>query len=530
MPDSNRNVSAPSRALPVLAPRGSRILQRPISFVTVHFSGDIQHNLLASECVATPINELIVVDNRENLFFSTLGAALLHGVEQAQHALVALVHEDVLLLPDWQHAFESALAALEQHDPDWALLGAAGWKSDGTMVGHWSDPRGYCQLMSGEPFAAVDRIDEHLMILRKSGPLDIDPNLPSIHNIGRDLPKSAALLGLGTYVIDAPTVHKFADAGGRLINGVEDSQKILSRTSLTYLADVACSNAYLRVKRSPNRAVRSCDRVSGDDDAPIILLARGGGGSRLLSLLASDCGVHLGNEVSGSGDTMELVQQIYQAVLEEIRYRDPRLRDTFEVAWRDSIRAMRTRSGGASPWGFKLPELLLLAERLPRLFPAARFVHMVRDPLATCLRRTHMTARTDNHIGQASLIAAYRAAGLGPERILADSPAMHMGLTTRHQIGLVLDTLATLPSERYLELRMEDVLYSPGTAKTTFLSWLRNGSAASHADAPLTVGTSLDQAIDLNRIAHPVVRYAPWIAAEVAGELASLRRRLGYLA
>src|SRR6187401_1480814 len=79
----------PARQLPVISPAGGRKPQRPISFVTVHYSGDIEHNLFASECVADSFNELIVVDNRENLFFPTLGQALLHGMDQARNELVA---------------------------------------------------------------------------------------------------------------------------------------------------------------------------------------------------------------------------------------------------------------------------------------------------------------------------------------------------------------------------------------------------------------------------------------------------------
>ena len=54
-------------------------------------------------------------------------------------------------------------------------------------------------------------------------------------------------------------------------------------------------------------------------DSPVILLGKGGGGSRLLSLLASDCGVFLGNDVNISGDCMDMVIAIYQSVIEKYK-------------------------------------------------------------------------------------------------------------------------------------------------------------------------------------------------------------------
>ena len=61
------------------------------------------------------------------------------------------------------------------------------------------------------------------------------------------------------------------------------------------------------------------ERIRRRLDSPVILLARGGGGSRLLTLLARDCGVFLGNDLNGSGDCMELALPIFKSLFRKYR-------------------------------------------------------------------------------------------------------------------------------------------------------------------------------------------------------------------
>jgi hypothetical protein len=501
------------------------VARRPISFVTVHFSGDLAHNLARSECVADPCNELIVVDNRHNLSYDTLGQALEAGIARARHDLVALVHEDVLLLPGWQACAERALAALEQADPDWAFAGAAGWLEDGTPKGHWSDPHGYSDHLGGAAFAEVDRIDEQLIFFRRDRRIALDGCLPSIHNIGRDLPRTARAQGRRTYVVDAPTVHKHADAEGRPILRRADSPKIAGRTALTYRADLDCSDRYFRRKWAPPTGAALRPRQAPDPrvDAPIILLARGGGGSRLLSVLAQDAGVHLGASTNVSGDALGMVPATYGLVLSRFRYQAAGLLPELVEELRGRAAAELLPEDPDRPWGYKLPESLLILEQIDQAFPGARYVHLLRDPLATCLRRTHMTARFDNQVGQASLLAAYRHLGLGVGRLATDSPAMHMAATTLHQLDTALAWTRQLPPERLLELRFEDVLADPLAELARLRTWLG-------CDARGTGAPRIAAAIDRDRAERPQVRYSPEEEAGVAAMLAPLRRQLGYIA
>jgi len=508
---------------------GRHLATRSISFVTVHFSDDLAHNLLLSECVRDPANQLVVVDNRHNLVHDTLGTALEAGIRQARHPLVALVHEDVFLQPGWQPALERSLAALERHDPEWALAGAAGWLADGTMRGHWSDPHGYFDRLGGAPFAEVDRIDEQLILMRRRRRVRLDAALPSIHNIGRDLARQARVDGRKTYVLDAPTVHKFADASGNRIQRKTESPKIAARRSLTYLADRSCSDRYFAGKWTPGST--EADGAPERDQAPerlaspVVLLAKGGGGSRLLSILARDAGMYLGR-TNLSGDSLDMVHATYGAVLSRYRYLASGLLPGFVQELRNgavSLLAGTTRG----TWGYKLPESLLVLDEIGRAFPRARFVHLIRDPLGTCLRRTHMTARYDNQVGQASLLAAYRWMGYAPHLAASDPDAVRMAVTTLHQVGAALDWTRTLPPHRLLELRFEDVLADPAAALERLQAWL--GADASMPQAPGTAGVpGILSAVDLGRAARPGVVHAPGIARDVASMLAPLRQRLGY--
>lgn len=514
---------------------------RSLSFVTVRFSDDFVHNLAISPCVRDARNELIVVENRGNVFHRTLSEALCAGIARARHDLIALVHEDVVLLEGWQAAFQRALTALEAVDPAWWLIGVAGWDDAGAAHGHWSDPHGYTDALQARAFAEVQRIDEQLMVFRRGDDLRPDPALPGIHNIGRDLACAGGRLGRRTYVVNAPTVHKYADAAGRLIQSPLDSPKIRARATLTYLADKAASDDYLARKWNllPDQGSRA---GSGGRDReppfpPVVLLGRGGGGSRLLSVLAQDAGVFLGHDLGPAGDSMTMVPAVYKGVLGKWRYADAyRPSDTVS----ELRRAAAALAGGADvpeTWGFKLPESMLLLDEIAAAFPGARFVHLVRDPLATCLRRTHMTARLDNQIGQATLAAAYRWGGRDGGRLLEDSPAVHMAITTQHQLALAMDFCASLSRRRLMVIRFEDLIVHPEASARNFRNWLDGRPAVlrwlrtatrRHAHPTPEAGTLAAQ-IDDRRASQPLVRYPDHVVAEVTELLAPLRRRLGYL-
>jgi hypothetical protein len=526
---------------------------RPLSFVVVVFSNEYFHNILRSDCVKDPFNQLITIDNTANLHYHNLSEAINSGLAQVRHELVVIVHEDVYLPTGWQTCFESSLHALEQLDPHWGVIGTAGWTEEGKLVGHFRDPYGARNTFENTNFVKVKKIDEQVMVLRRSSGLRPDPHLPSIHNIGRDLPLEARAKGFHTYVVNAQSIHKYADAEGNLIKKPEDSPKIRDRTTYTYQADKTCSDDYFYHKwpaeRPPGYEEKDCalrgfsQDIAEQSERPVILLARGGSGSRLLSLLATDSNMFIGNEVNVSGDCLDMRMAIYQGVIEKFACKTAWQKELIVPQLRLAAAAMlQTAKQSAkqiSLWGFKLPECMLLAPELTQAFPHARYVHLLRDPLTTCLRRTHMTARLDNHIGRITLSLAYQYFGLGPAAILHDLPALRMAYTTKHQLETVRAYCCSFLKGRYLELRFEDMLQQPMDVLSMFARWLKTTTEGSKLinnikmifgqQSLAVVGHGLQDAVNLHRAMNPRVTYPAPVVENVEQVLAPLRQELGYL-
>jgi len=513
-----------ARQYPVLSPSPGIKLD-PISFVVVHFCDDYRHNFLRSQCASDPLNQLIHVDNRGGHRFDTLSAAFNFGLDQARHDLVIAVHEDVVLVDHWQETLQASLDALAAEDPGWGLAGAVGYNRENIKIGHWSDPYRYQNSLAPQRFAEVSRLDEQLLIFRQSTGLRFDADLPSIHNIGRDISSTLTAKGRKIYAIEAPTIHKYANQHGELIETPNASPKIAERHSPASLAEWKDSNDYLLSKWPEWDGVITANHFDAHADPvaeygpPIILVSRGGSGSRLLSTAIADLGVHIGNDVNKSGDSMEMVDPVYRALLSKYQRRAMWQRDQIVPRLRAHAKAMLDAGHVTGPWGLKLPESILVLPELAAAFPGARYVHLIRDPLATCLRRTHMTARFDNAIGRTAIRAAYEYCELDIEQSLQDRPEIRMAHTTRHQLEMALGFAGELPEGRYIEIRFEDVLGDPGGVLNQLAERLgleRKSSA-------------LIDTINPDRAMCEMAKYPDLIRKKIEGQLEPLRRRLGYV-
>ncbi len=204
--------------------------------------------------------------------------------------------------------------------------------------------------------------------------------------------------------------------------------------------------------------------------APVILTGRGGSGTRLLSDLAGGCGVFLGNHVTASGDGMEWVNLIYQMAVDWLANgrSDP---ERFRSAWDAALigRAREVLSAGAwrppAPWGWKLPETMIVAQTLCQVFNRSRLIHLVRHPVTSAFRRAHVTSRASNPVGNAVLVHAYREAGRDPASIPGEPIHMRNALTWLFQVRSVMRLgREDLGPSRYLELRFEDIGRDPRAA------------------------------------------------------------------
>jgi hypothetical protein len=106
---------------------------------------------------------------------------------------------------------------------------------------------------------------------------------------------------------------------------------------------------------------------------------------------------------------------------------------------------------------------------------------LVRHPVTSALRRTHITSRLDNPIGSAVLTAAYRESGLDPAGMAADEAYVHNALSWNFQLRHVLDALAGVPGARMLQLRYEDVCAAPLEAQAQVARFLGREAPATAA-------------------------------------------------
>lgn len=202
-------------------------------------------------------------------------------------------------------------------------------------------------------------------------------------------------------------------------------------------------------------------------ERPIIATGRGGSGTRLMSELLQCLGLFLGNELNRSGDSIEWVHAIYNLAVARLEGEAGPPEDQVRQAIRQNAAAILHRSDWRpeQPWGWKLPESMLMLPQLCNSFEDARVIHMIRHPVDTCLRRTHMTSRTNNMIGKAALGAAYAALGRPHTQIERDEPHIHNAISWAYQVGPVACYgREVLGPTRYLEISYESICATPEVA------------------------------------------------------------------
>ena len=130
------------------------------------------------------------------------------GLAATTQPIVIFAHQDVYFPPRWEDHLFTAIAHLEQHNPDWALLAPFGMSLAGTHIGDvWTTSLG---RRVGQPVAAptpAQSFDELVVILRRASSVRFDDNLPRFHLYGTDIVQTARAAGLGAYVANLPVVH-----------------------------------------------------------------------------------------------------------------------------------------------------------------------------------------------------------------------------------------------------------------------------------------------------------------------------------
>lgn len=227
---------------------------------------------------------------------------------------------------------------------------------------------------------------------------------------------------------------------------------------------------------------------------PIVAAGRGGSGTRLLSQMLQSLGVFMGNELNESEDSVEWVDLVYELVLSKLESDtylfSAQIKEKFE---KKAIEILSLGGQAADAlWGWKLPETVMCTPEIFTVFPKAKLVHLVRHPITSSLRRTHLTSRTDNPLGVATLKAAYSHIGWTPTRIDNNPNYLNNAATWLYQIHQI-QTFAskTLGPDQYIVLRYEDLCQSPRHTQSTLANFIG------------ATELSLDTVVpDQNRISH----------------------------
>ncbi|MCG3133786.1 MAG: hypothetical protein HMLKMBBP_01051 [Planctomycetes bacterium] len=228
--------------------------REPITFlVAVDDPEELRRHVLSSAAFLHGGHQWLFVENRGNRAYSSISRLYRDAERKARHDLRFFVHQDVLFPPDWEDRLFAALRELDAAHPDWGVIGAAGRapeRADGTEppnIGHWSDPHKLHRPHGPMP-AEVQVLDELWLGVRASRGVRFDPDLPGFHCYGADLCNTARSLGMKSFVIDAPVVHKLFLNDGSVIRGSTESAKIAGRRTDAFRAGFLRSADYVRAK------------------------------------------------------------------------------------------------------------------------------------------------------------------------------------------------------------------------------------------------------------------------------------------
>jgi hypothetical protein len=230
-------------------------------------------------------------------------------------------------------------------------------------------------------------------------------------------------------------------------------------------------------------------------DAAVIFTGRGGSGTRLLSQLADEAGIFIGNHRNKSDDSIEWVDLIYHIAVEAGGGHELPAGNAYRREIRAVAAAILRRAGPRnSPlWGLKLPEAMLVLPLLIDAFPRAKVVHLTRHPVSSSLRRTHMTSRLSNPVGAVALPAAYRYSRRDPALIAGDEPYLHNACSWNFQVTRVAHYgRSALGGDRYLEIAYENMCAEPSGVAAAVRSFLGCAIAERETTIPVDLTRSSD--------------------------------------
>lgn len=208
--------------------------------------------------------------------------------------------------------------------------------------------------------------------------------------------------------------------------------------------------------------------------APVIVFNKSHSGSRLLVDGLKSCGLFMGSNLNDSGDALDLLPVVrhsttsyYPDFSRLFEFGDPTL-------FRGIARAVQSHleaRSGQSAWGWKLSETGYALPLFARVFPAAKFIHLIRDgrdvafsPFVSAsspfMRKAHFgSLETTSLSGVPASDAGY---DLAPH--LFNARLWVEAVTSGRHYGSMLGS-------RYREVRYEDLVLNPAVELGRIAEW-----------------------------------------------------------
>ena len=156
--------------------------------------------------------EFLYIDNSQKNKYDGY-SGLQKFLATAKGKYIILCHQDILLQFDDRKVLEEKIKQIDAIDPNWAILGNAGYKNFNDVALRITDP--HDNNRNFPPFPAkVYSVDENFMLIKKEANLSVSNDISGFHLYGTDLSLIASILGYTTYVIDFHLYHKSAGTCG----------------------------------------------------------------------------------------------------------------------------------------------------------------------------------------------------------------------------------------------------------------------------------------------------------------------------
>jgi len=187
-------------------------------------------------------SEFLYIDNSQGNTYDGY-SGLNRFLSTAGGKYIILCHQDVLLSFDTVQILLARIGEMDTLDPNWAILGNAGYGDFNTKLYRITDPWEDNQTVGALP-AQAKSLDENFLLVKNEANLTLSHNLKGFHLYATDLCTIAGLLGWNAYVIDFHLYHKsagscsesFFEAKKAFIDKYSKSMHLLSiRTTCTMM-------------------------------------------------------------------------------------------------------------------------------------------------------------------------------------------------------------------------------------------------------------------------------------------------------